>query len=257
MSEDKKKDFFDDGDDLFFTTATKTENKNELPAKAASLLGAEAFFAATRSLRPQVNMEGNVSTSSTKSKLEEARKLFSSVRVDTKTEEEKTKEIEQRQEFLRRKIQRKKNDLTKDIQGVMLNEYGCIAKDIIPTLSCDMALRKKLVEFLSKYMAQIAETNSEAYFAFDNDEEIEKVIKRLKSSCVEIESVINTEYEKYLNSLYEDQDEEWVLEVKRLENAAKAERDLLILQYKTLFLEFVVFIERYCEFIRNRPKLRG
>lgn len=79
----------------------------------------------------------------------------------------------------------KKNDLTKDIQGVMLNEYGCIAKDIIPTLSCDMALRKKLVEFLSKYMAQIAETNSEAYFAFDNDEEIEKVIKRLKSSCVE------------------------------------------------------------------------
>ena len=255
MSEDKKKSLFDDSDDLFATTTPKTENKNEngLADKAFSVFGADSFFAATRAPR-QVNAEGDVSESSTKSTLEEAMKLFSSVSVDTKTEKEKAKEIERHQEFLRRRIQRKKDDLAKDIQGVMLNEYGCIAKDIIPTLSCDMVVRKKLVEFLSKYMAQIAQTNSEAYFAFDNDEEIEKVIKRLKSSCVEIESVINSEYEKHFNSLYEDQDGELVLEAKRIEDATKAERDLLILQYKTLFLEYVVLLEKHCEIVRNRPK---
>lgn len=103
-------------------------------------------------------------------------------------------------------------------------------------------------------MAQIAQTKSEAYFVFDNDEEIEKVIKRLKTSCVEIESVINSEYEKYFNSLYEDQDGELVLEAKRIEDVTKTERDLLILQYKTLLLEFGSWLEKYRETVRNRPK---
>ena len=203
MSEDKKKTFFDDGDDLFASTTPKSENKKvgEPQANASSLFGAEAFFAATRPPRPQANVDGDVSASQSKKTLEEARELFSLPRDNGKTEREKAREIERHQEFLRRRIQHKKDDLTKDIQGVMLNEYGCIAKDIIPTLSCDMVLRKKMAEFLSKYMAQIVQTNSEAYFVLDNDEEIEKVIKRLKSSCVEIESVINSEYEKYFNSL--------------------------------------------------------
>lgn len=212
----------------FFSQAAshKKENDSEAQSNTTSLFSVNAsdFFAAAKA-HPQ-----------------------------EKTEREKAREIERHQEFLRRMIQHKKDDLTKDIQGVMLNEYGCIAKDIVPTLSCDTVLRKKLAEFLSKYMAQIVQTNSEAYFALDNDEEIEKVIKRLKSSCVEIESVINSEYEKYFNSLYEDQDEELVLEAKRIEDATKAERDLLILQYKTLLLEYVVLLEKHREIVRNRPK---
>lgn len=64
----------------------------------------------------------------------------------------------------------------------------------------------------------------------------------------------NSEYEKYFNSLYEDQDGELVLEAKRIEDATKAERDLLILQYKTLFLKFFVLLEKHREIVRNRPK---
>lgn len=75
--------------------------------------------------------------------LKEAAELFASVGAEIK-EKEKIKEIEQRQEFLRRRIQRKKDELAKDIQGVMLNEYGCIAKDIIPTLSCGFVGAKKI-----------------------------------------------------------------------------------------------------------------
>lgn len=153
-------------------------------------------------------------------------------------------------------IKHKKDNLAKDIQGVMLNKYSCVLKEITSTLSQGTVLRKQLVEFSNKYMEQITRDNIKWFNAFDDCEEIEKVIDTLKAYYGDVENVINAEYEKYFNSLREDKDEEWVLEVKWLENATKAERDLLILQYKALFLEFVVFIERYCEFIRNRPKLR-
>lgn len=136
-------------------------------------------------------------------------------------------------------------------------EYSCVLKEVTSTLSQGTVLRKQLVEFPNKYMEQITRDNIKWFNAFDDCEEIEKVIDTLKAYYGDVENVINAEYEKYFNSLREDKDEEWVLEVKRLENATKAERDLLILQYKALYLEFVVFIERYCEFIRNRPKLRG
>ena len=256
MSEDKKKSLFDDGDDLFASSPSTTENKKvgDSQSSATSLFDADSFFAATRPPRPQVNTEGDGSTSSIKSTLEEAMKLFSSVRVDTKTEKERAREIERHQEFIRRKIKDEKDNLAKDIKGVMLNKYSCVLKEITPTLSKDSALRKQLVEFSNKYMEQITRDNLDWAFALGNCEELEKVIETLKAHYDDVENVINAEYEKYFNSLCENKDEEWVLEAKRIENATKAERDLLILQYKTLFLEFIVYIEQKREILRNRPK---
>lgn len=257
MSEDKKKSLFDDGDDLFASSPSTTENKKvgDSQSNATSLFGADSFFAATRPPRPQVNTERDGSTSSTKSTLEEAMKLFSSVRVDTKTEKERAREIERHQEFLRERIKHKKAELDKDIQGVMLNKYSCVLKEITPTLSQDSVFRKRLVEFSNKYMEQLTKEKIEWFHNLLGDcEEIEKVIETLRAYYDDMENVITAEYEKYFDSLYEDKDEEWVLEAKRIETATKAERDLLILQYKTLFLEFIVYIEQKREILRNRPK---
>lgn len=49
-------------------------------------------------------------------------------------------------------IKHKKDNLAKDIQGVMLNKYSCVLKEITSTLSQDTVLRKQLVEFSNKYM---------------------------------------------------------------------------------------------------------
>ena len=84
-------------------------------------------------------------------------------------------------------------------------------------------------------MEQVTKEKIEWFYWLGDCEEIEKVIETLRAYYDDMESAITAEYQKYFDSLYDDKDEELVLEAKRIETAIKAERDLLILQYKTLF----------------------
>lgn len=227
MSEDLKTSLGEAAKFFSQAASTKKENDSEAQSNTTSLFSVSAsdFFAAAKA-RPQ-----------------------------EKTEQEKAKEIERHQEFLRERIKHKKAELDKDVQGVMLNKYSCVLKEITPTLSQDSVFRKRLVEFSNKYMEQVTKEKIEWFHWLGDCEEIEKVIETLRAYYDDMESAITAEYQKYFDSLYDDKDEELVLEAKRIETATKAERDLLILQYKTLFLEFIVYIEQKREILRNRPKL--
>lgn len=187
--------------------------------------------------------------------------FFAQPRKNDKKEQEE--QLERRKEWNRKRVDNEVIKLSGNIQGILLNKYSCVAKDIMPILSCDTVLRKRLVEFLNNYMARITNiTNQEGVFSFtslENCDEIKSAIEKLKSYCDDVESAIRLEYEKHFNKLYDDEDEEFVLEAKQREVATKAERDLLILQYKTLFYEYIVYLENKCETLRKfpRPKFPG
>ncbi len=163
--------------------------------------------------------------------LKEAGRLFGLA-----TQNEKVKE------FLQENKQRKL-DISKNIQSYMLNEYCCVVKDMEHALFKDNILSNR---FLNQFMSIIQQNNSGGF----NDEEMKKIVEKLKSYCDDIENTIIIEYEKFFSLLHENNDGNLESEVKQIEIVAKEERDLLILKYKTLFYEEIVQIETQRELYR-------
>ena len=220
MSEDKKRELLEK--DLFASTASKAENKNEneSPAKATSLFGASAFFASAKTM------------ASSPTPLEDALKFFTGASVQVK-QGDNTK-----------LVQAENVKHTMDLTDKLIAELSAMTSKMKENMPASALMVDKYISFSQKYNDTLPKAKDWSDMGkYDNLEALQYIVAILKNHCDNVIRIIENAFNEHYKDLFEVKDENVREEIEQNYNTKFAEKELLISRYKTLFYEYILYFE--------------